>query len=244
MVLLLLAIPPCHADKISIRADIWYPYNGMPNAQNPGYMVELAQLIFMPLGYEVDYQVLNWQRAVSNAQIGISDCVIGASKEEAPQLVFAQLPWGVAQSQIYVKQTDPWQYVDLASFNGRKTGLVLGYTYGEPFDGYFKTHKGRLFEYITGEDPVMQNIQKLQAGRIQGVIETSTVMDAILSKLQLTQQIRKAGMIGEGDAVYIACNGYQPHSQKIIEIIDQQMPILMESGQVHNLLNKYGVSPW
>lgn len=244
IVLTLLTACASHAEKVSIRADAWYPYNGIPNTSDPGYMIELAQMIFEPFGFEVDYQILNWQRSVSNAQMGTTDCVIGVSKEEAPQLVFAELPWGVAQSQVYVKQTDPWQYAGLASFEGRRTGLILGYHYTEPFDGYFKTYQGQLFEYISGDNPLQQNIRKLLADRIQGMIETTTVMDAMLKKMGLSQQIRKAGVIGEAEDVYIACNGYQQHSQKIMSIINQQMPILLESGQVSDVLNKYGVTQW
>lgn len=50
------------------------------------------------------------------------------------------------------------------------------------------------------------------------------------------------GGIGEAEDVYFACNGYLQHRQKIMSIY-QQMPSLLESGQVNNVLNKYGVTP-
>ena len=39
----------------TLRADSWYPYNGDPKAENPGYMVEVARLAFAKAGYQLDY---------------------------------------------------------------------------------------------------------------------------------------------------------------------------------------------
>ena len=233
-----------HGETVTIKADYWYPYNGEPNSPQPGYMIELAQLILEPLGFTVEYRQLNWQRALSSTLIGTTDCVVGATKKEAPNLVFAQLPWGVSETQVYVRHTDPWRYHDLESFTGRKTGLILGYIYGEELDGYFQTHKGELFDYISGDNPMQQNIHKLMAGRIDGLLETEPVMDATLTKLGLSTKIIKAGVIGETEALYLACNGYQARSQQIVRLVNEHMPTLFASQRFTQLLEKYGIESW
>ena len=46
LVLLFLSCPVVSlADTVTLRADEWYPYNGDPDAERPGYMIELAQTI-------------------------------------------------------------------------------------------------------------------------------------------------------------------------------------------------------
>jgi polar amino acid transport system substrate-binding protein len=35
-----------YADVVSIRADAWYPINGDAGSEAPGYMIEIAEVIF------------------------------------------------------------------------------------------------------------------------------------------------------------------------------------------------------
>jgi polar amino acid transport system substrate-binding protein len=53
------------ADTISIRADLWCPFNCDPSGAKPGYMIEIAKAVFEPLGHKIDYQTLNWARAIA-----------------------------------------------------------------------------------------------------------------------------------------------------------------------------------
>ncbi|MDX1695915.1 MAG: ABC transporter substrate-binding protein, partial [Ketobacteraceae bacterium] len=59
---------------LSIRADRWYPMNGDPYAEKPGYMIELARLIMADHGYKVDYRILPWKRALKYVAKGRADC--------------------------------------------------------------------------------------------------------------------------------------------------------------------------
>jgi polar amino acid transport system substrate-binding protein len=57
------------AQTISIRADYWYPMNGDPNSDKPGYMIDLAKAIFEPQGIAVDYQLMPWSRAIQETRV-------------------------------------------------------------------------------------------------------------------------------------------------------------------------------
>lgn len=89
---------------ISIRADNWYPMNGNPESNLPGYMIELARAIFKQHGYEVNYETMPWKRALSTVKTGKHDCVVGAYKEDAPGFVFPTESWGMDQADFFVKK--------------------------------------------------------------------------------------------------------------------------------------------
>jgi polar amino acid transport system substrate-binding protein len=124
------------ADTISIRADNWFPMNGQPNAKQPGYMIELATHIFTAAGHTVDYKLLPWERAVESVRKGEFDCVVGAYKDDAPDFVYPQAPWGMDRTVFFVKAGDSWTYTGLASFQGKKVAVIKGYAYGDEFDKY------------------------------------------------------------------------------------------------------------
>lgn len=243
--LLLIISASCQADTIRIRADEWYPMNGDPLSETPGYMIDLAKAIFEPQGHQVDYQVMPWKRAVAETRSGNSECVVGAIKNEAPDFWYPDNHWGVDQAAIYVFAKENWRYDgQLSSLITRKTGVILGYFYGEVLDQYFKDNSGEAFEFVSADQPLMQNIRKLLSGRINGIIETIPVMEANLKQLNLAEDIVFAGSVGERSLLYIACSPSNLNSPKYIKLIDDAMPEMRRSGELQKILNPYGLSLW
>ena len=233
------------AETIRIRADEWFPMNGDPLSETPGYMIDLAKAIFEPHGHQINYQIMPWKRAVAETRAGNSDCVVGAIKNEAPDFLYPQNNWGVDQAAIYVFAKEQWRYDGrLSSLIPRKTGVILGYFYGEVLDQYFKAYSGEAFEFVSADQPLKQNIRKLLLGRLNGIIETIPVMDAQLKLSNLSEKIVFAGPVGERSLLYIGCSPHNINSPKYIELIDKAMPELRRSGELQKILNPYGLSLW
>lgn len=51
---------PATADTITIVADAWPPYNGLPNTSEPGYGIEIAHQVFEAAGHTVEYIIGVW----------------------------------------------------------------------------------------------------------------------------------------------------------------------------------------
>jgi len=86
-----------NADKnktITVRADAWPPYNDQPNSKLPGYMIEIAEYAFKKNGYQLDYQLLSWERSLEQVATGEIDCVVGAYKSEARNFIFPKNSFG------------------------------------------------------------------------------------------------------------------------------------------------------
>lgn len=239
----------CQADTIRIRADEWYPMNGDPNSELPGYMIDLAKAILEPEGHKVEYKVMPWKRALAETRAGNSNCVVGAIKNEAPDFLYPKIHWGVDQAAIYTLKNEDekkhWRYDGkLSSLKTRKTGVILGYFYGDELDVYFKQNSGTAFEFVSADRPLRQNIRKLLSGRINGVIETIPVMDAQLKQLGLTKKVVFAGSVGKRSLLYIACGAGNKDNQKYIDLINEAMPNLRKSGDLQQILMLYGLSLW
>ena len=247
--LLTLLSGACQADTIRIRSDEWYPMNGDPNAKHPGYMIDLAKVIFEAEGHNIDYKVMPWKRALAETRAGNSNCVVGAIKNEAPDFLYPKNNWGIDQAAIYVikneSEKNHWRYDGkLSSLIKRKTGVILGYFYGDDLNVYFKKNAGDAFEFVSADRPLRQNIRKLLSGRINGVIETIPVMDAQLKQLGLANKIVFAGSVGKRSLLYIACGPGNKNNQKYIDLIDRIMPDLRKSGELQKILMPYGLSLW
>ena len=230
------------AQTISIRADYWYPMNGDPTSEKPGYMIDLAKAIFEPHGITVDYKLKPWSRSIQETRIGKSDCVIGAYKVSVPDFIFPKDHWGLDQTLFYKLAKDDWQYSgDTQALSNRKIGIISDYSYGKKLDEIFIKINAQSAK---GDKALETNIKKILTGRIDTMIESHYVMADKLMDMQLSDKIISAGDSKQGAPMYLACTPDSSRTQKFVELVNQSMPKLKASGQLQKILKTYNIESW
>lgn len=238
----LLVVGGVGADTISIRADEWFPVNGQPGADKPGYMIELAKAVLEPAGHTVDYQLMPWERALDSVRKGRHDCVVGAYKEDAPDFVFPDTPWGLDSTGFFVQESSSWSYSGFDSLMDKTVGVINGYAYGEEFDQLIASNP-KVFRGLGGNDALDKNIKKLAAGRIDVVVESPNVMRAKLKEMGVSG-IKLAGTLGEPSEMYIACSPATGKSEAYIKLVEEGTAKLRASGKLEDIMGRYGMSDW
>lgn len=245
-VLLLLSVTfNVSADTLRVRADPWFPMNGQPDVELPGYMIELAKAVFEPRGVKVDYQVMPWSRAVQQTREGYFDCVVGAYKSDTRDFIFPEEHWGLDSPQFFVATGDNWRFNgDLNDLADRKVGIIADYFYEEAFDDYAKQNQGLSFQFMTGSDPLKKNIQKFMARRIDTLLESHLVMKAKLQQMGLRDHFKSAGQLIPPVEMYIACSPALESSQQYVKWVDETTKAMKQDGRLERLLARYGLTPW
>ncbi|EGR2831271.1 transporter substrate-binding domain-containing protein [Vibrio cholerae] len=224
---------------IIIAGDEWYPMNGSPEMENPGFMIEVARFALKEKGLSLEYRIMPWERAIQSARDNSINCIVGAGESDAPGFIFGKEPYGLYQASFYKNRSDSFQYVDLASLSNKKVGTILGYYYDSEVDEWLDKNGISL----TGNDALEKNIRKLLAQRIDLVIESTVVMGSKLKEMNLTDSIVSAGLLGES-FLYIACGPNNPDSKDIILALDNGINLLRKNGELDKILSKYGVEDW
>lgn len=235
--------PFAHADTVTIRADFWYPMNGTPGDAKPGFMIEIAQQALATAGHTVDYALMPWERALYSAKKGQIDCVVGAYKSDAPDLIFPENSQGVDTVESYVKKGNPWRYNGIESLKPIKLGAISGYGYGDDIDAYIEKNP-TLVQLTVGETALDQNIKKLTAGRIDVLIESPAVFNARIKELKLEGQFEPAGQLSDIEQLYIACSPVKESSKTYVKLISDGTETLRQSGELAKILDKYGLKDW
>jgi polar amino acid transport system substrate-binding protein len=231
------------ADTVVIRADHWYPMNGKPGDANPGFMIEIAQRTLAQGGHTVDYDLMPWERALHSAENGTIDCVVGAYKSDAPNLLFPENSQGVDITATFVKKGSPWRYSNLEGLKSVQVGGITGYSYGDDVDAFIEQNPQKV-QLLSGDTALEQNIRKLLGGRIDVILESPSVLNAKLKELNLQGQADFAGAIGEPENLYIACTPQKDSSRAYIKMISDGTQQLRQSGELKKILEKYGLSDW
>lgn len=230
---------------ISIVADEWYPYNGVPGADKQGFMIDIAVEVFKEKGYTINYKTIPWNRAKKEAKEGTYDAVVGAFKEDVPEFVFPDIELGVSKTVFWVKKESSWKFDGIKSLEKIKLGVIKDYSYGGEFDEYVKKYSNDSdrIETVFGDDALPKNIRKIIKGRIDVFIEDLMVCSSELKNLKFTDEIVYAGEMSV-DNVYIAFSPKHPISKHYADILTEGMLKLRESGKLKEILDKYGLKDW
>lgn len=245
MLVLLLVMVSCvafSAEKISVRADVWMPYNGEPGSANPGYGIEILKAVFEPKGFEIDYQTMPWNRAVEDSREGKFDCIVGAGVRDAAGFVFPAETIGHSVNNLFVKADSDKKFTTIEALKGLKIGIIADYSYSEEFDKYVSENKADEQKLFIGNgDGALEKLGKMVgAGRLDGFVENPLVVAQEAWK----EEVKSAGQIGEKDALFIAFSPAKESSKKYAELLDAGIKELRTSGKLKEILARYGLTDW
>ncbi len=230
------------ADKITIVADEWSPYNGNPISAKPGYGIEIAQQIFAAVGHNVVYEVVPWVRAIEETRMGKYNAIIGAIKDEAADFIFPEEEFGSANNAFFAKIKSNWQYTGLESLRTQKIGVIKGYYYGSELDLYLKQNQDRV-QYSHGVDPLSKIIKKLLVGRVDVLIEDENVLLHKVRKMGVAGRVVIVGSHSDSN-VYIAFSPELEKSKEYAEVFTAGIRKLRDSGELDEILARYGLNSW
>lgn len=231
-------------DVITLRADIWEPYNAEPESSKPGYMIEVVKAIFTKAGYTVDYQCKGWtwERSIEEAKNGRIDGIVGAALEDAPDFIFPEETFINQQMTFFVKKGDTWRYKGIASLENINLGVISGYAYDDEVDEYIEKNSGKEnVQAIKNANALELNIKKLEAGRIDATIEDASVFAMKVASLGMNGKFEEAGMAGEAGNITIAFSPAKETSKKYAEILSKGLKEMRASGELKKILDKYGL---
>jgi polar amino acid transport system substrate-binding protein len=231
-------------EVITLRADVWEPYNADPDSAKPGYMIEVAKAIFTKAGYTVDYQCKGWtwERSIEEARQGRIDAIVGAAVDDAPDFIFPKETFINQQMTFFVKKGNTWKYKGISSLEQIRFGVISGYSYEEAIDEYIEKNSGKEnIQAMKNANALELNIKKLEAGRIDATIEDASVFAMKVLSLGMNGKFEEAGVVGEPDNITIAFSPAKETSKKYAEILSKGLKDMRASGELKKILEKYGL---
>lgn len=233
------------ADPIHLRADYWCPYNCDPRDENPGYMIEITKRAAARLGLEVDYELMPWDRTMSEVRAGSVDAAVGATALEGDGLILSD-PLGYDADCFFVSAGNPWRFQGVDSLPKVLLGAVSGYTHDEgPVDAYVAANSGPNGFVITsaGDDASSSNIRLLLLGRIDAVIDSEAVVRMEVNRQGRQGHIQNAGCL-KALPLHIAFSPKLENASALIAALREEVDSLRKSGRLAEILGRYGLVDW
>lgn len=248
MVLMLMALmtsASSYADEVTVVADRWYPYNGTPNAPDPGYMVELVRYGLAKGGHKVRYQLMSWERALNQVREGKKNCVLGATRGEAEGFVLPSEHQGVSQNSLYRRKGEDWHYTGRESLDGIRLGTIAGYEYDDFLHEIIdKQIVEQQIKPARGKFAVEENLKALIRGDLDAVLDSRVVVEATLKKQNWQDDIEFADHFDGVRKIYFACSPSVEKSSEYVKLVNDGIKDLRASGELDSIMEKYGLADW
>lgn len=187
-------------------------------------------------------------RALQATEAGEYNGAIGASKVEAPGFVFPDIEQGRMRNGFWVVRESGWHFDGIDSLTRINLASLAGYSYGPQVEAYLNdpVNAHRVTE-LYGPTPLQNGLNMLQRGRIDALLEDEYVFRYEMRQRSEVERYRLVGRV-ELDPrfsdVYIAFSPALEASERHARLLGEGMARLRASGELDEILARYGVSDW
>lgn len=231
-----------------LAADHWCPYNCAPEAKQPGYLIEFAREVAKANGYQLEYRLLPWSRALELARRGEINGVVGATATNGVELNLGGEAAGMDVTVAGLRpgiQAPASLSKDLKELDPLRLGFIQKYTYdnGGIIDRYVLSRRLKRPDsvvMVAGTEGLAELLALSRQQRIDLLFENEAV-------LRHSQQgeAQPLTIVATGAAAPIYF-GFSPNDEGRgwAAVFDAALTKAREDGSLAKLLAKYGLQPW
>ena len=223
---------PALAETVRIVAeDDWYPYTAFIDGKSQGITVDLVDAIFAAEGHTVEYDSMNYDKAMGLVKDGDALACFNAPRTvelEGVYLWHDQMLFP-AEGVFFAAADYPGTIHGVAGAAGKTVGLTQGYGYGDEVD----SDTGMVKEY-SKNDSIL--VQKLIAKRLELIILFDAIADYLLPKLGVEEKIKRVGSSGTIQN-YVAFSKKHPDGKKHLDIFNSGFKKIRDNGTYQKILD-------
>jgi polar amino acid transport system substrate-binding protein len=232
-------------ELLLLISDSWCPYNcKLENLGGEGLLVDSLREIFKNEKIEVKYEEAGWTRAIAMVNSGHADAIIGSYDEpKMKDLLKTSLPQGKNINCFFVKSDSNWSWNGISSLDGKVLGAVKDYIYSAEVDAYLaKNSKGKNVSLINGNEVVKRNIEMLQKGRIDILLEDRNSVGFEIA-FNNHKGLKEAGCLKQMLPIHIMFSNKSTMGPKSAQILAKKWPAFAQSERFIQLKKKYNIQP-
>ncbi len=122
------------ATTLKVVSEPWVPYIFEQDGELQGIDYEVTQQVLTQLGYQLEWELVPWKRALLSVESGRADAILDilATPERRQTLIFPTEHLSLNDSVLFYARQHPHPYANLQSLRGLTVGVAPGYNYGNP----------------------------------------------------------------------------------------------------------------
>lgn len=215
------------------------PFTFRDQGKIVGYDVDLAEVIYKPLGVKCDFIDTAWSGIVPALYAGNFDiihCAMTYTKERVERVAFS-MPYAEATQELIIRAGDADKIKTIDDMSGKVLGVKLGSagdTMKVGLDKALAAKKGKGFSEVKVYDDHPAAYLALGQGSVDGVINTLATLTQVLKDAPGRYAIvRNVGpLTWSGIAT-------RKDEKELIGFVDKRLAELKASGEIYALQEKW-----
>lgn len=230
---------------IVVTGDGYCPLSCDPASGHNGLGYDLAKALFAPLGWDVRYEFLPWQRGLKYFTEGRVDLLPGVPKDDSSELIgaqFATQPVMAPRMCFYTRADATWTYENTDSLLQGRLGVIAGYYYWPELRDYLKAHEqdGKV-DTMTSDKAMALSILRLARKRVDYFAELRPAVEYQLLQQGLRGEIREASCL-HSYPLYMAFRPGFSAAAELNRHWDAQLLPFLHSPEGKQMLSAYGLT--
>ncbi|MEY9543146.1 polar amino acid transport system substrate-binding protein [Bradyrhizobium diazoefficiens] len=224
--------------KLSVVFLDYPPYMYEENGKVVGLVVDVEKEAFEKAGYDVEFRIVPWSRALQEVKDGTSDVLASAGRtpDREQFLDYVDEPLYFSEMVLFVKKDRLLPYTgDLAELKEVVIGAVNNISYGAKFDDAVRAGRFQHLEYVNS---TALNIGKLIAGRTDAMVAQRLVGVAELKKTNDLDKVKVLSPPIEVGLSFTAFSKAKPLGVARAEF-EKQLKLMKEDGRYQKIYEKY-----
>ncbi|WLD58234.1 transporter substrate-binding domain-containing protein [Salinispirillum sp. LH 10-3-1] len=228
LVTLLLAAPTAMARTITLASGDWSPYQG-DTLPNGGPAAQVVSEAFAQEGWNVQYRYLPWARGLEMTRQADLDgtFLYSYNSERGTQFLYSD-PVISLETVVFYRNDQPISWEAPDDLKGKVFGAVTAYDYG-----FVTEDAGFTLDRVGVPE---NNYRKLQAGRLDGVLEEVQVGLELARSIGAADQISFYPKPIKADPYHLIISRDHPDAQLIIDTFNAGLKKLSDSGRLNEIL--------
>lgn len=230
---------PARSEPLQLVTYDYPPYmlgSGQPG--HPGPVVVLVREALRRAAMPAEISFYPFQRAKRLVEIGEAGGIftLKATPERERQFLFSHEPLLQQEYVLYALADSPLLYSgDLGVLQQVVVGMVSATSYGSRFDEFSKTLPAARKDYSNSHEA---NFRKLIAGRIQVIVCSRQVGDALLLRLDARHKVKVIGPPVETANSYLMFNPALVSPAQVVEF-DNQLRAMRKDGSAQRIFDRH-----
>jgi len=238
IILLTLGSLSLKAETLSLVADEWPPYVDESLAHR-GLAIDLVTSAFARAGYDVNFDLENWNHALEGARIGVYDVVanIWLTEDRAKDLDFSDA-YLVNDIRFIKRKSSAVTFDTMDDLQGLLVGTIKGYAYPADFSSYPAVVKIIQPALLPALNYLVQGQFDLVIGDKHSI--EYTLREFLGFEAKNLEFLEKS--VGKSP-LHIAVSRANPKHRKIVEDFNRAMNEMREDGTYQSILDAHQFHP-
>ncbi|MCE9790270.1 transporter substrate-binding domain-containing protein [Shewanella indica] len=217
---------------LTLTNDPWPPF--IETDGKTGLALEIVQSALAVHCYRLQVELKPWARALRSAKEAKTDLLLATwhTPEREQVLLFSE-PYLQNRQRFIKRRGDPFEYTDLDSLNGKRIGVVRGYSYQTGF------RAARDFIRVPNNS-LESNLKMLAVGRLDLTLEDEIVATDTFWRLHQEDSFDFTGPPLDIRNLHLSTSRLHPHGAELIAEFNQGLETIKKNGEYAKILAKYG----